>query len=260
MINGVKELIKPNADWYKNIWSLDIKNMSWVEETEQQIDFIVKTLELRGNERILDLACGFGRHSIAFEQRGYSVVGVDITYSYIEDAINTAKNENLKTEFICSDIRDINYCEEFDIVLSLADGAIGYLENDAENLKIFDRIAAALKPGGKHFMDVCSGDHAAMCFPKRHWEVGTKMLSLADFGWDSENKRMLFSSHEIPFGEVAIAPPPLKPHSSIRLYRKSELEAIFRERGMNIVSAYSDYLGTPASEKHLQLMVYSRKI
>lgn len=53
-----------NADWYKNIWTLDIKNQSWVEETEKQVVFIIDSLSLTGNERILDLACGFGRHSL----------------------------------------------------------------------------------------------------------------------------------------------------------------------------------------------------
>ncbi len=40
-------MIEKGSDWYKNIWSLDIKNHSWVEDTKQQIDFIIKTLDLR---------------------------------------------------------------------------------------------------------------------------------------------------------------------------------------------------------------------
>jgi 2-polyprenyl-3-methyl-5-hydroxy-6-metoxy-1,4-benzoquinol methylase len=67
------------SDWYKYGWTLDIKNQSWVENTEQQVDFIIKTLNLSGEERILDLACGYGRHSLSFARKGYSVVGVDIT-------------------------------------------------------------------------------------------------------------------------------------------------------------------------------------
>lgn len=47
-------------DWYKHGWTLDIKNQSWVEDTENQVDFIIKTLRLTGKERILDLACGYG--------------------------------------------------------------------------------------------------------------------------------------------------------------------------------------------------------
>lgn len=56
-------------DWYKKIWTLDIQNQSWVEDTMRQVDFLVEKLNLTGNERILDLACGFGRHSLEFARR-----------------------------------------------------------------------------------------------------------------------------------------------------------------------------------------------
>lgn len=74
------------ADWYKKNWSLDIKNMSWVENTPNEVDFIIDMCKLNGIERILDLACGYGRHSLEFAKRGFEVVGVDITPCYIEDA------------------------------------------------------------------------------------------------------------------------------------------------------------------------------
>ena len=63
-----------------------------------------------------------------------------------------AKKENLNAKFICQDIRTITFDEEFDVVLNMADGAIGYLEDDGENHKIFSVIAKALKNGGKHFI------------------------------------------------------------------------------------------------------------
>ena len=53
------------------------------EDTKRQVDFLIDKLELKGNERILDLACGFGRHSLEFARRGYEVTGVDITPAYI---------------------------------------------------------------------------------------------------------------------------------------------------------------------------------
>lgn len=78
------------SDWYKYNWSLEIKKQSWVEDTEQQVDFMIQTMHLTGKERILDLACGYGRHALSLAQRGYTVVGVDITKEYIEDARKSA--------------------------------------------------------------------------------------------------------------------------------------------------------------------------
>lgn len=248
-----------NPQWYKN-WSLDIKNQSWVEDTENQVDFIIKTLKLTGKERILDLACGFGRHSIALACRGFSVVGIDITKDFIDDANKCAKSLSLKIDFINADIRDTSYNNEFDVVLNLSDGAIGYLENDVENLKIFDVISNALKPEGKHFMDICNAEHAEKYFPKRYWEIGTTTLSLPMFDWDGENRRMLFCEWEIAFGEIAQKPFSLDECTSARLYSKSELDKILNERNMQIINTFSNYYGKEATDKELQLMVYSKKL
>ena len=162
---------RKKEDWYKEGWSLSIKNHSWTEDTIRQVDFLIKTLKLTGKERILDLACGFGRHSLEFARRGFSVVGVDITKDYVEDAKLQAEKEQLPADFLHMDIREVSFKEEFDVVLNMADGAIGYLENEEENLKIFDVVAKALRPGGKHVMDIMSADYADTHFPCNLWDA-----------------------------------------------------------------------------------------
>ncbi|MCL2023334.1 MAG: class I SAM-dependent methyltransferase [Oscillospiraceae bacterium] len=246
------------SDWYKYGWSLDIKNHSWTEDTENQVDFVIKALDLAGGEKILDLACGYGRHSLAFARRGFTVVGVDITKEYIDDAIFNARKESLSADFYHNDIRGIDYLEKFDVVLNLADGAIGYLENDAENLKIFDVAARTLKSGGKHFIDVCNADHAERFFPKKNWEAGKKSLALAQFDWDSKTRRMKYGGWSIPFGKEA-EPPQINMDeiNPTRLYSLEELRTIYARRGMKIISSYSNYYGKEATEKELQLLVYS---
>jgi SAM-dependent methyltransferase len=246
-----------NADWYKYGWNLDIKNQSWVEDTENQVDFIIQTLQLTGKERILDLACGYGRHSLSFARRGYSVLGVDITPEYIDDALKNAKAESLNADFINADIRDVHFENEFDVVLSLADGAIGYLETDEENLKIFDVISRALKSGGKHFMDICNAEHAEYYFPKSNWEIGEKALALSKFDWDKETRRMLFGGWDIPYG--APAQKPEITGDPTRLYSTKELSSILQQRSMKIIRTFSNYYGKEASFKELQLLVYSEK-
>ncbi len=239
-------------------WTLDIKNQAWVEDTENQVDFLIRTMGLKGNERILDLACGFGRHALSFSRRGFPVVGVDFTDVYIEDAKANAKASGLSAEFILSDIRDVRFFEEFDVVLNLADGAIGYLDSDEENLKIFDAIARSLKPGGKHFMDICNAEHAQSCFPKRSWLAGNSELSLSEFIWDAATKKMYFTGYQLPYGEVTRRPV-LDKREGTRLYSAGEIKDILAARNMEVISTFSDYYGTESSPKHIQLMVYSRK-
>ncbi len=250
-----------DPQWYKKIWTLDIQSMSWVERTAPEVDFVVEVLGLRGQERVLDLACGFGRHALELARRGYAVVGVDITAEYVDEAQKRAREGRLaNAEFICADLRDVSFDAEFDVVLNLADGALGYLEDDEENLKIFDLVASALKPGGKHLMGVCSGDYARKHFPRRHWEAGSRSLSLADFEWDERQSRMLYSGYTFKFGEALTRPDERAP-SSTRLYTLAELGEIFRARGMEVKQAYGDYdTAILASDDQFTLLVYSQKL
>lgn len=248
-----------DADWYKTIWSLDIKEQSWVEDTENQVDFIVNTLELTGKERILDLGCGFGRHALSLARRGFQVTGVDITKDFIQDAIKTATAEGLEVQFIHSDIRDLPIKNAYDVVLNLADGAIGYLESDEENMKIFEVISKALKPGGKHFMDICNAEYAEHYFPAQYWDAGENSLSISKFEWDDKKRIMLFGDNTIVYGETA-KKPNIEFGAPQRLYSIDELERIWQHMGMKIEHTFSNYYGKDASYKELQLMVYSVKL
>ena len=67
--------------------------------------------------------------------RGYKTTSgfsYDITPEYIEYATKQAQIEKLTASFICSDIRNVSFHNEFDVVLNMADGAIGYLENEED--------------------------------------------------------------------------------------------------------------------------------
>lgn len=253
-------MIKPPDDWYKTIWSLKIKDMSWVEDTSSQVGFIEEALELKGSERVLDLACGYGRHSLELARRGYDVVGVDITPEFIEDAKESAAKENLRVDFVCCDIRDIDYKTCFDVVLNMADGAIGYLESDEENHKVFEANAKALKPKGKILISVCSGEHALMHLPKKMWEIGEKSISLAQFDYDEKSKRMLYGGFSVPLGEVANPPKEIKAHSSIRLYSYKEITDILDKLDIDTQICFGDYdTNIPHNHKHMQMVITAQK-
>lgn len=248
-----------NSDWYRKIWTLDIQNQSWVEDTKRQVDFIIEKLELKGNEKILDLACGFGRHSLEFARRGYQVTGVDITPEYIDYATKQAQTEKLTAHFICSDIRDVKYENEFDVVLNMADGAIGYLENDEENQKIFGVISRALKHGGKHFMDIMNGNYAKTHFPCKLWDAGEKCLTLSDFEWDKENNILIYGQIDYPYGEP-LSKPEIREGNPIRLYSPDEIAEILSAVEMRVCDSFADFHGKPSSDQDIQLLVFSRKI
>ena len=105
------------------------------------------------------------------------------------------------------------------MVLNLADGAVGYLETEEENLKIFDVISKALKPGGKHFMDICNAEFAELHFPMPGG-MPENALSLSEFG--GRLNGMLFGGTELPY-RSACKTTFIQEGDPIRLYSLTEL-------------------------------------
>ena len=136
-----------DPQWYRKGWTLDIQDMSWVDNTIAEVQFLIRELALHGNDRVLDIACGFGRHSLELARRGFDVVGADIAEAYIPAASRQAQDEGLHAEFAVRDMRELDYHGELDVVLYMG-GEIGFLEDDQENHKVFEAVARALRPGG----------------------------------------------------------------------------------------------------------------
>lgn len=247
------------SDWYRKIWTLDIQDQSWVADTQRQVDFIIRVLNLTEKERILDLACGFGRHSLELARRGYAVTGVDITAEYVSYASEQARKEGLNANFICADVRESNFCSEFDVVLNMADGAIGYLENETENRKIFEVVSAALKPGGRHLMDIMNGDYARTHFPCKLWDSGDKGLTLSQFEWDDGSKTLIYGQKSFLFGEI-LQKPEILEGNTIRLYTLYEISQIFSSLGMRVNQSFADFSGKRLTENDIQMIICSEKL
>lgn len=247
-----------DSDWYRIIWTLDIQNQSWVEDTKRQVDFIIKNLNLTGKERVLDLACGFGRHSLELARRGFDVTGIDITPEYVVFASDQALREHLNAHFLCEDIRQLHYMGEFDVVLNMADGAIGYLENDEENQTIFEVISAALRPGGKHLMDIMNANYARTHFPCKLWDAGEKGLTLSQFEWEDDTKTLIYGQKDFPYGDVLHKPEILE-GNPIRLYSIEEIQQIYTSLGMRVTQCFADFSGHKLTDNDIQMIVCSVK-
>ena len=156
----------------------------------------------------------------------------------------------------CYNYTGTPYVKEFDVVLNMADGAIGYLEDDGENHKIFSVIAKALKNGGKHFMDIMNGSYAQTHFPCKLWDVGEKGLTLSAFEWEKDRKTLIYGQVDYMYGE-ALYKPEMKEGNPIRLYSLDEITEIFCKLGLRICNSFADFSGKPSSNNDIQLIVYS---
>jgi 2-polyprenyl-3-methyl-5-hydroxy-6-metoxy-1,4-benzoquinol methylase len=107
-------------------------------------------LDLLGDikgKSILHLQCHFGLDSMSLSRKGANVTGVDFSDIAITKAKDLSKNLELESEFICSDIYDLNnhLAKKFDIVYTTY-GTIGWLPDLNKWAKL---ISSFLKPGGK---------------------------------------------------------------------------------------------------------------
>ena len=141
-------------DWYATAFDAASAEMAWTDRTGPEIDRVAKILQPQGDERILDLACGSGRHSLELRRRGFSVVGADISPDLIEIARRDAAEEDLDVDFVLADLRDLEFDDEFDLVLNLNDGAIGYLESDEENLQHLRGDLPRPESGGRNLIQL----------------------------------------------------------------------------------------------------------
>jgi SAM-dependent methyltransferase len=62
--------------------------------------------------------------------------------------------QGLEAEFVQADLRQLDYDAEFDVVVNLNDGAVGYLETDEQNRRTFAAISRCLKPGGRNLVQL----------------------------------------------------------------------------------------------------------
>ena len=154
----------PSGPWFNEIarflgkayWAPDTgRVMAFTKGTEQEVAFLVDTLGLHEGERVLDVGCGPGRHALALARRGIDVVGVDLSEDFVALAREAAKGEGPEARFEVGDVRDLAHDAEFDAVICLCQGGFGLLGGRDEPA-VFDRIAAALRPGGRLAMTAFS--------------------------------------------------------------------------------------------------------
>ena len=119
---------------------------SFTKGTRQEIDFLVGALGLQPGQRVLDVGCGPGRHSYELARRGIAVHGVDISERFIELAREQAPE--LAT-FQRLDARELDFHAEFDAVICLCQGAFGLMTANGDDDVVLQRVAAALRPGGR---------------------------------------------------------------------------------------------------------------
>ena len=158
MTHWTEELFKKNPELFIGHFEERLK------QAPRETASLISYLKEQGfqPERVLDLNCGIGRHSIALAKRGIRVLGTDISPHYIKIAGRKAREEKVadKAKFKVADMRRIasSLADEplFDGIVCLWT-SFGFYD-DETNENILRDCLKLVKPGGFFALDIVNKD------------------------------------------------------------------------------------------------------
>jgi SAM-dependent methyltransferase len=232
------------------------KKQTLEERTGVEVAGIVRLLDLKKEEKILDIPSGYGRHSIGLAKKVFNVVGSELNSIHIKKAIENAKKANVDVKFIQENMLNINYENEFDVVINLF-YSFGFFNTEEENNKVLRNFYNALKPGGRFLF------HTDVNIPRilsgkykqdetRHLVSG-KTLRIID-KYDAVDKRMhgAWIIKNKNGDEV-------KKDYSVRVYLKEEFIDLCKQVGFTDFEIYSDWDKTSYSEDSEDMIIVAKK-
>jgi len=232
---------------YMYFYSQDLTD----ERTDMETNALVSLLGLDEPMTILDLACGFGRHTNRLAALGHRMTGVDLSPGFLEIARVDAERRGVDVRYLQGDMRSIEFDSEFDYVLLLFT-AFGYF-NDEENLRVLVNASKSLTPGGCLLFDIPNRD----TFQKTvrpvyvHEKGGNLMIDRITFdgvNGRSYNRRIVIRDglrKDKPF--------------SIRLYNPTEIRALVNQAGLELEHFYGGWDAQDLTPESGRLVVIARK-
>ena len=200
------------------------------DEAKQFIDNLTNHLHICNEHKVLDLACGKGRHSIYLNQKGFDVVGMDLSAQNIEYA---QQFENERLHFFIQDMRHEFAHEEFDFVLNMFT-SFGYFDSEEENQQAIAVAAQALKPGGQLLLDFLNPhkviNDLVPCDEKVIEGITfqiTKVIS--EDGYILKDIRFSDNGHDYHYQE------------KVKAISKEEFLRYFENAGLELEAVYGDY-------------------
>jgi SAM-dependent methyltransferase len=142
-----------NNCWFENWFNTKYYHLLYKGRDEKEaqtfIDNLLVKLNLEVSSKILDVACGKGRHSKYLASKGFEVTGIDLSHESIKEAIAF---ETDKLTFFEHDMRLPFRYNYYDIAINLFT-SLGYFEDDLDNYKAIGSIAKSIKSKGLIVID-----------------------------------------------------------------------------------------------------------
>jgi len=215
--------------YYKEIW----RHIFPEKTTLAEVDFMISDGKLRSGNAVLDIMCGYGRHSLELARRGLNVTAVDNLTDYINEIKEMTKTENLPVECICTDVLEMQIDKQYDAALCMGNSLQFF--NEEETLRLLSNISDHLKQGGKFFINTWSIAEIAMKnFKEKSWGRFGELLFLTD-------NKLLFHPTRIEVSSLIIADSGDREEKTAIdfIYSISELETLLNKTGFELKEIYS---------------------
>lgn len=236
------------------------KTIDWDSRLNREMPFLLSLIENKEKPRVLDMACGSGRHSVSLAAQGAEVTGIDSSKSMILAAENYAKEQGVTPDFIVADMEKVKEAVEgvFDLIICLGNSLA--LLNDIDTLKqVVKETFHLLREGGSFVAQVLN-------FEEIHWtgfrNFPTKVGRLSN-GEEITFGRM-FEHTDYPFSSTLVMSA-FKKHNDewisevstqkVLNLKHDQMIAIFTDTGFSSVEIFPGYKKDPFDKKYDRSMV-----
>jgi len=215
--------------YYKDIW----RQFFPEKTTKAEVDFIVEEAKLDSGSNVLDLMCGYGRHSLELARRKINVTAVDNLPDYINEIQEKTRSEKLSLQCICIDVLEMEIDQEYDAVICMGNSLQFFNEEDV--IRLLSNISEHLKAKGKLVINTWSIAEIAMnSFKEKSWSRIGELLFLTE-------SKFLFHPTRIETNSITITDAGEKEEKTgiDFIYSISELESMFNKTGFQLKEIYS---------------------
>ena len=141
------------TDWFSKWFDSKYYHILYKNRDQQEAEKFLKNLSklkfFKKNSKIIDIACGKGRHSLFLAELGYDVTGIDLSKNSIKHA---QQFEKKSLKFDIADMRETYKKNSFDISLNLFT-SFGYFNNKEDNFSAIKAMSENLKNDGILIID-----------------------------------------------------------------------------------------------------------
>lgn len=239
----------PDSEWFREWFGdeyLRIYPHRDEEEAADAVDLFLSEAALPDGARVLDLACGAGRHLELLRDAGHKAIGLDLSRPLLRRTRERAGQGGA----VQGDMRDLPFVDAaFDAVVQFFT-SFGYFATREEDRRTLDEVRRVLRAGGAFLVDFLNAERVRReLVPEDERRVGGR--TVRQRRWIEDGAVVKRIEIERPGEEADVY------HERVRLYGPDELVALAERSGLVPRVRYGDYEGAafrPESSPRLLLI------